>query len=131
MNRLVERTAGSSFDQKLFEEVEIAVSGGYDSGIPVNFDDHLYGQESKNDAEANFQRGQEVANTIATQGWKYIDSLLNRIVEEYSKAKDNAEGDVQIVESHREWKVSKKIVDQIRMSVIQASEVLHPDDLPR
>lgn len=131
MNKLIERTAGSSFDQKLFNEVEIAISGGYDSGIPANFDDHLYGQEAKNEAEANFQRGQEVANTIATQGWKYIDALLDRIVEEYKKEKDNAEGDIQIIESHRQWKVAKKIVDHIRQRVNQAAEVLHPDDLPR
>lgn len=125
------RTAGSSFDEKLFEEVEIAISGGVDSGIPSNFDDHLLGQDAKNEAEANFQRGQEVANTIATQGWKYIDALLDKLVDRYKKEKDDAEGDVQIVETHRRWKVARQIVEQIRMKVIQASEVLHPDDLPK
>lgn len=128
------RNAGSSFDSELFDEVESLINGtsrATDSGIPENFDDYLLGQDAKDEREANYQRGQEVANTVATLGWQYIEESLHKIVDKYKALKDEAEGDTQIVESHRRWKVSKQIVEEILRNVMMAVEVPHPEDLPR
>lgn len=124
------RIGASSFDDALFSEVEALISG-VDSGVPENFDDYLLGQDPKNNAEENFQRGQEVANTIATLGWQYIVESFHKKIDEYKRKKDNAEGDTEIIESHRRWKVAQEIVEEILRNVQSAAEVPHPEDLPR
>lgn len=130
----LQRTQGSSFDQELWEEVEAAVNGPQvsykDSGIPENFDDVLLNQDAKNEEEANYQRGQEVANTISTLGWKYIVKSFEDIVEKYKKLKDESNTDSEIIEYHRQWKVANQIVDEILRNIVSAIEVPHPDDLP-
>ena len=129
----LQRTVGSSFDAQLFEEVESLINGhvGADSAIPDNLDDALLGQEAKNAAESNFQKGQEVANTIATLGWKYIEQLMVDIVNDYDKRAHAAESDAEIIETRRSWRVSERIVGEILRKVESAANVPHPDDLPR
>jgi hypothetical protein len=112
----IARTAASSFDEDLFEEVQTAIGligGEKDSGVPEDFDDELLGQNAKDEAEKNYQRGQEMALMISTLGWSYAKESLWRMVAESEKEFLTAEEDSDILRLRRDWKALEKSVRQI------------------
>src|SRR5580692_6073814 len=125
----ISRTAASTFDPELFEEVQTAIGligGEKDSGVPEDFDDELLGQNAKDAGEKNYQRGQEVSLTIATTGWTYIVESFNKMVREAEIKFLEAETDEEILRLRREWKALDKAIKQIMMNVEYAAMVPPP-----
>jgi hypothetical protein len=128
----ISRTAASTFDPELFEEVQTAIGligGEKDSGVPEDFDDELLGQNAKDEAEKNYQRGQEMAILVSMTGWGYAKDSLRKMVDETKKAHDAAVSDAEILLTHREWKAMEKAVTQIISNVEMAATVPPPDTL--
>ena len=125
----IARTQASSFDEELFAEVISGISAleGTDSGVPDNLDDVLLGQDATNDAEVQFQRGQEVANMEASLGWQYTVEAFHAMVKEYKQAHEESREDLDILRTHREWKIAEKIVARIIANVHISAQVTLPE----
>lgn len=128
------RTQASSFDAQTFDEVMEFIDGmggkTRDAGIPEDFDDELLGQNAKDEAEVNYQRGQEIATMMSCLGWSYVVELMDKLVENAKKEKDAAEKDDDILLTHRDWKAMQKAVHIIKSRVESAAAVPHPSELP-
>jgi hypothetical protein len=128
------RQQASSFDAEIFDQVEELIaqqSGAGDTGIPEGFEDELYGQSAKNDAEANYQRGQEMMCVLSLPGWKYIKEAFQKEIELAEQAHDAAETDADILWTHREEILTKKIVKRLIANVESSATVPHPNELPQ
>jgi hypothetical protein len=125
---------GSSLGPDVLEEylalVEEMEGKPKDAGIPEEFDDVLLGQHAKDDAEKNYQRGQEMAITLATTGWGYAVESWNKMVLESKKTHDEATADEDILRTFREWKALEQAVKRLIANVESAAQVPHPDELP-
>lgn len=125
---------GSSLGPDVLEEylalVEEMEGKPKDAGIPEEFDDVLLGQHAKDDAEKNYQRGQEVAITLATTGWGYCVESWSKMVLESKKEHDEAVKDEDILRTFRDWKALEKAVQRLIANAQSAAQVPHPDELP-
>jgi len=121
---MITRTAGSSFDPELFEEVQNAIKQL--SGQEEIEADQL-GLTPESDEEANYLRGQEMALTIASPGWGYIKELFAKLVKETEDAYRAAETDEEILRKQREWKAMEKAVKRAIASAENAAQVPHPN----
>ncbi len=144
---------GSSLGPDVLEEylalVEEMEGKPKDAGIPEEFDDILLGQHAKDDAEKNYQKGQEVAITLATTGWVLIEESMVKMVGEARKEHEsdtitirsqNSDGtessearmktEAEILQSYRDWKAMEKAVQKILANARSAAQVPHPDELP-
>lgn len=128
------RTQASSFDNETFSEVMEVLNDmagkTRDAGIPEDFDDELLGQNAKDEAERNYQRGQEIATLIAMTGWTYIKESLEKMIVVAEVEFKKAETDEEILRLRRDWKATEKAVHQIIANVESAAMVPHPDELP-
>ena len=147
--RVPVRTQASSFDPEIFDEVQTAIGnvGGFDSGIPEDLDAELLGQNPKDAAEENYQRGQEMATMIAMTGWQYAKESLRKMVDEARREHEaetvdvhvetplgpekssRPKSDEEILQAYRDWKAMDKAVKRIIANIETAAATPHPDDL--
>ena len=121
---MITRTAGTSFDPELFDEVQKAIRQL--SGEEQIEADQL-GMIPEDEAEANYLRGQEMALVVASPCWNYIKEALKKMVSQSEQLYRDAETDEEILRRQREWKAMEKAVKSIISNVETSAQVPHPN----
>jgi hypothetical protein len=133
------RDQASSFDEKLFEEVQSSIDGLFPSpksqGImhparAQELEDKEYGEYAQNADQENDQRILEMQLVLATKGWQYIVELWQKMIADAEREmKDEKLSDTETINKKRDWIALKKAIEKTIRAVEAAANTSLSGDL--